>query len=100
MIEAAEDWCETDANWQDIQYRWTINSFSKCQEELGNYVTSPEFPSALMAGGGDVADRSLGAVGRGIGIGEGGYGRGDGSGRRGYFDVVYDLACLLNHFCT
>lgn len=60
VIEAAEDWCETDANWQDIQYRWTINSFSKCQEELGNYVTSPEFPSAPMAG--DVADRSLGAI--------------------------------------
>jgi len=61
VIEAAEDWCETDANWQDIQYRWTINSFSKCQEELGNYVTSPEFPSALMPGG-DVADRSLGPI--------------------------------------
>ena len=48
VIEVAEDWCETDANWKDIQYTWTINSFSKCQEELGNYVTSPEFPSALI----------------------------------------------------
>jgi len=51
VIEEAEDWCETDANWKDIQYTWTINSFSKCQEELGNYVTSPEFPSTLMAAG-------------------------------------------------
>ena len=49
VIEEAEDWCETDANWKDIQYTWTINSFSKCQEELGNYVTSPEFPSNLVA---------------------------------------------------
>jgi len=48
VIEEAEDWCETDANWKDIQYTWTINSFSKCQEELGNYVTSPEFPSNLV----------------------------------------------------
>jgi len=47
VIEESEDWCETDANWKDIQYTWTINSFSKCQDELGNYVTSPEFPSSL-----------------------------------------------------
>jgi len=47
-IEAAEDVCVTDANWRDLQYTWTINSFSKCQDELGNYVTSPDFPSATQ----------------------------------------------------
>jgi speckle-type POZ protein len=44
-IETAEDYCVTDANWKEIQYTWTINNFAKCQDELGHYMSSPDFPS-------------------------------------------------------
>jgi len=64
VIEMAEDWCETDANWKDIQYTWTINSFSKCQEELGNYVTSPDFPSSLNATANNNLGMALDAQGK------------------------------------